>query len=85
MLYVGLSQVYSLMLTVSRSCEDSVIDNYMLGSSAWVLFPRVNPLLNHTEGPGAGPPVVLHTVQKSTCISSRGASTALDLILLVQR
>lgn len=84
MLYVGLSQVYSLMLTVSRSCEDSVTDNYTLGSSGWVLFPQVNPLLNHTEGPGPGPPVVLHTVRELTCISSQGASAALDLILLIQ-
>lgn len=35
-----LSQVYSLMLTVSQSCEDSVTDNYSARGSGWVLWPE---------------------------------------------
>lgn len=57
MLYVILSQVYSLMLTVSRSCEDSVTDNYSLRSSGCFLFPQVSELLNRTEREGPGAPV----------------------------
>lgn len=45
------------MLTVSKSCEDSVTDNYSLRSSGWFLFPQVSELLNRIEREGPGAPV----------------------------
>lgn len=49
MLYVILPQVYSLMLTVSKHCEDSVTDNDGLRSSGWVWVPQVSELLSYRE------------------------------------
>lgn len=52
----GLSQVYSLMLTVSQSCEDSVTDNYSVRGSGWVVSPESLSYGIVEGGPGAPVP-----------------------------
>lgn len=59
-----LSQVYSLMLTVSQSCEDSVTDNYSVRGSGWVLCPEsLSYGIVEKGAESSHPQGVLHTVR----------------------
>lgn len=59
-----LSQVYSLMLTVSQSCEDSVTDNYSVRGSGLGFVSWVSQLWNCWEGARSScPQGMLHTVR----------------------
>lgn len=64
MLYGIYHRLYSLMLTVSQSCEDSVTDNYSVRGSGWVLHPKsLRYGIVEKGAESSHPQGVLHTVR----------------------